>query len=685
MDNQSFTNLIMSGLDGQATTPHGTLPLNGGNRKRHPTSEPSATGEQEYQFPPGAYDPLAALVMTRFYDAQRVRTSTKLGNTPLDQVLRQCWEQYHGVQDCKTAELVESTGVDLNLNLTQLKAGALQAWMRDILLGSLDFPWTINASPTPTLSAGAKQSVLYALKVELFQKGYDGDITALVRQLRDHKMTMEQDRASTAARAMENLMHDQAVEGDFRRTFLAFLQDFSIYPYAVLHGPLFVKEPGFMWSGDQQGEKLMTKWVGKRISPFDLFWSSDSPDTQRGTYICLRERMTKAQLWNARDMKGWIGKNVEAAINHFSNTARDWLSPNPERTQATLTWAPYESILVIKHYGVVSSRTLSQYGLALDEGFYETEVVTLGHYTLRARVLGRRHAYARPVHTTSFEKGIDQIPGFSIPQKVRDIERAYHASLRALIRNAHYSSGPIGEVDYSRVQRFIDEEDIGAVEPYTVMPVDPDQTGGGRPAHSFHNVTNVSAALVNLMNHFEAKADRFTQIPASIHGEPVGTGANRTFRGVTFLYSNAMKGLQSALANIDSDVITPYATNQAHLNMEYEAKNFPAILEGDIHVVARGSTGMLQREIEKQQSVESLNLVAQLASSGQVKPEIVNWAARQALTRAGVPMDMLDPVGSDQNPLPDVSGTAKTASSGTPSSIGFGANSLGGLPPSPAR
>ena len=674
---------VFTALTGQSTTPGGAAAYGGvdpGTPQRRPTSEPKPTKEQEYEFPAGAYDPLAALVLTRFYDAQRVRTTTRLGDKSLDQVLRECWEQYHGVSDCNTAELVAATGVDIKLNLTQLKAGALQAWMRDILLGSFDFPWTVSASPIPSLSKTAKERVLYALKVELFQKGYNGDIPELAKTLKAHQMTMEQERAATAARAMEDLLHDQAVEGRWRNTFMAFLQDFSIYPYAVLHGPLFTSRPEFVWSGDAQAEKLVSRWVGKRISPFDLFWSSDSPDTQQGTYVVIRERMTKKMLFDASEMPGWIKGNIEKAIMHFSTAARDWLSINPERQQSVLTWAPYESVLVLKHYGLVSAATLSQYGLSLPAGFYETKVITLGHYTLRARVLGRKHAYVRPVHTTSFEKGIDQIPGFSIPQKVRDIERAYHSTLRALIRNAHYSSGPIGEVDYSRISRFMDEDEIGTIEPYTLVPTDPDQTGGGRTAHNFHSVANVSQSLIHLMNHFEAKADRFTQIPASIHGESSGSGTNRTFRGTTFLYSNAMKGLQSALVNVDADVITPYATNQAHLNLEYEVKDHPAIAEGDITIVARGSTGMLQREIEKQQSVESLNLVAQLAASGQVKPEIVDWAARAALQRAGVPIDQLDPTGVSQNPLPDVSGSAKTASQGTPSSIGFGKGSLGPIP-----
>ena len=121
-------------------------------------------------------------------------------------------------------------------------------------------------------------------------------------------------------------------------------------------------------------------------------------------------------------------------------------------------------------------------------------------------------------------------------------------------------------------------------------------------------------------------ADIMTQIPASIHGQPVGTGANRTFRGMSMLYGNALKGVQSGITNIDDDVVSPFATALYMYNLKYNDRKD---IKGDAK--ARGASGLMEKELKKNDMLEAAQVVASLAQTGRVKPEAIDKAVERVL------------------------------------------------------
>ncbi|MGE8165194.1 hypothetical protein ACQKRQ_34225 [Paraburkholderia sp. NPDC080076] len=111
---------------------------------------------------------------------------------------------------------------------------------------------------------------------------------------------------------------------------------------------------------------------------------------------------------------------------------------------------------------------------------------------------------------------------------------------------------------------------------------------------------------------------------------------NRTFRGIMALYGNALKGVQSALTNLDIDLFERLGNAYFDWNMKYT--DDPTI-KGDAKVKARGTSGLLEKEVAKQNAQDMLQFIAQLAQGGQVSPAVMRWAIDQALTASGVPLD----------------------------------------------
>ena len=580
-------------------------------------------------------DSLARMVKQDFDAAVRHRASHKFGDYTAEEVLNNCYSQYYGEVPCEIREAFGNMPVP---SLTQLKVSALNAWIRDLLFGSGGIPFTVEPTPVPELNKEIEDETLARVKEVIF-----GDVESVVpstkvemqKLIRDQKKHVRDAMlvaANNAAKAMETVMWDQCVDGGYDKAMKKFLQDFCIYPYAVLEGPVPEVRTNFVWKGKSLEAKDEVVYAVNHVSPFDFFWSSDSTDAQDGSYVIVRKRYSRKQLVKMAKLDSYIKENVLAALEHFTDgsTHYNWLGGNPENSNDIIPWDGKTSLEVLKYYGAVRGSVLKEYGLTdVENGeYYECIIHTLGCFTLKVIINPNPYANKRPIYVTSYEKTGNGIMGFGISQKVREVERAFQSCLRGMIKNMEYSSGPIGEVDFSRIQQWITDDQVGDIEPFTVNPVDPDPVGGGRPAYMFHNFPNNTASLSNVCQWFMSLADIMTQIPASIHGQPVGTGANRTFRGMSMLYGNALKGVQSGITNIDDDVVSPFATALYMYNLKYNNRDD---IKGDAKVVARGASGLMEKELKKNDMLEAAQIVASLAQTGRVKPEAIDKAVDRVL------------------------------------------------------
>ena len=136
-------------------------------------------------------------------------------------------------------------------------------------------------------------------------------------------------------------------------------------------------------------------------------------------------------------------------------------------------------------------------------------------------------------------------------------------------------------------------------------------------------------------------ADRVTNIPAALHGEAVGSGAMRTFRGMSMLQGNATKALHAAVSNMATGIFDPLGQLLYNLNMLYAED---ASVKGDSQIVTKGAEGLLQKEMEKQSAMELLQVVgsvgAQLGSVVNLAP-VVRWGLIKLIGTLGVPDDLL--------------------------------------------
>lgn len=600
-----------------------------------------------------AIDPLAAEVMRRFNGAIAWQTTERVNGKPLRDVLNECWEQQNGILDCNAKELAEAMGADVVVNLTALKTGVANAYLTEAMTaGDASLPWIIQPTPRPDISPAAKDAILQELKEALFTGGIqDGEqMVELIRMAKMRLRSQEHDKAEKAAKEMMYLIEDQCAEGGFARAITDFLQYFPVYPYAVFTGPYITRAPRLTWGKNKPRFITEVFPTFRAVSPFDFCYSPDSPDTQRGTCVFTRTTWTRKQLLDACKLPSYLGDNILEVLEQADNDVHfdlDWLSKEPEAPSRDVAlWSSNTSpIEVLTHYGIMSGRELAQYNVTgLDDNeFYNCEIAMTGYRVIQVRVNSDPHLQKRPVYTASFYRtNGDRIAGDGIAQRLRDIERAYHACLMYLMRNAANASAPICEADYRRVSKFLSSDDLGKVIPGTMYLTDSDGTSGSNPALKFTNIPSNLQGYEQLLTMFMQLADRVTNIPASLHGEAVGSGAMRTFRGMSMLQGNATKALHAAVGNIASGVFNDLGELLYNMNMLYSED---AAVKGDSKVITKGAEGILAKELDKQSAMEILQVIAQTGSAmqgaGLNLGPVLGWSFKKLFGAMGIPDDVL--------------------------------------------
>lgn len=622
------------------------------------------------EVPSASQDKLAKITLTRFNDAVMWQGSELIDGKPLKTVLRECFDQYNGVMSPRDKEIADAIGVDAYVNLTAMKAGLVQSYLVETLVQAGQIPWTVSPTPRPDLSANGEYEAVSRV-MEAVQQGYRGDFEALARQIKNSVLDEEYGVAEQRARHMEKLITDQCMEGGWNRAMYGFTTDFAVYPFAVMQGPVPVSKPRLTWSDGALRTKVETFYEFKSISPWDFWYTADSPDTQRGTGIFIRQRWTRQQLLDAIRLPSY---NEKAIKDTLKETIRGeyifrWLSANPDTAPSrALSWDyGSQTIDVLVHYGFFKGSDLREYGVTDvdDAETYNATVTVIGKRTIQAFIHKNPNALTRPVFTASFYKTHDRIPSFSIPQRIRDVERCYLTCLRYLISNAADSSGPIVEADYSRLHKYMSDEDLARIVPNTVYLSSNDMPTQN-PALRFYSIPSVMPQYQSLLTYFMDLVDRVSNIPAALHGTAQGTGANRTFRGAAMLQGNAVKAIQAAVGNIDEFVFGPLGELLYNYNLIYSKDDS---IKGDCKILARGASGLLQREIDRQNSYEVLQMVASAGQQLAHMPkgaEIIAWALKNVLKQMQVPEELLEagPQAGPEQAGPEQAGPDEPEASG---------------------
>jgi hypothetical protein len=605
---------------------------------------PSEAGPSEDHETTEIEDTLASYIRDRFSDAlfHRRRLS-------VEQKLLKCMRSMRMQYTPEEMELFKS--VDIYPGLSSLKARAGEAWINDILLNSLDKPWTINPTPQPDLPQWMKDQIVQQLETEIQQAGMTGidQVKLRARDLKDAAYQDAQEMSQHSCDNMEHLIEDQLLEGDWRETFAAFVADLMVFLTAMIRAPVVENVQQMVWENNKPKvvEKALLR--SRRIDPFDAFPSPDSTTTQNGHYFIERARLTPETLFSAIGIPGFREDSIRFVLERYKNGYIERTTEDSERRRLEYRETPLletRTLDTIIYNGKVKGSMLLQHGVVVSDPqrWYEVEVWTIANWTIRA-VINPSPLGTRPVYGTSYKKNNGSFWGESVISLLFDTERSYNSFIRAALKNAAFSAGPIGEVDTSRLG---DDDKPSEIDPYKLYHVNPDMSGMGSaaPAFRFQVIPSTVKELLEGASYFYKLADDISGIPSYVMGNPQVQGGGRTLGGLSMLMGNAAKGIKAVALHIDEDVIEPIVT--AYYNYNMLTSNDPDI-KADAKVLARGASGLLQRELAQSKMTDILQLLTPYATAPMpqggalVPPDTIRQVISEVLKSTGMNIQFPNP------------------------------------------
>lgn len=525
----------------------------------------------------------------------------------------------------KLASIREFGGSEEYARIAANKCRVVEAWLRDVFIGQTEKPWSLNPTPKPSFPPDARDEVERTISQEVAQAYmHTGQMPdpEMIRASRARYMDAVEERlmeeARITTRRMESKMEDQLAQGGFIHAMGEFLADLTVYPSAILKGPVLRKRKMLTWENTGSDmvpaikEDIVLEW--ERVDPFRAFPSAGSTDPQEGFFI-QHHTFSRTDLYEMIGAPGFDETAIRAVLReHSEGSLHGWLGWMEQHDhERTADDAPYHlerkafGLDVLEYHGPVDGRDLIAWGLEEVEdpdATYESCVWLVGGWVIKAQ-LNYDPLGLRPFYKASYESIPGEFWGFGIPDVLKDIQNIVNAAVRALVNNMGFASGPQIGVNVDRIPA---DEDITQMHPLKVWQLADSQFQGARDdAIQFFQPQSNARELMEVIEQFYKFADDFSLVPRYMAGSDNVSGPGRTASGLSMLMDAANKGLKGVVSNIDAGVIKPMLEKQYAHNMIYS--DDPTI-KGDAQVMARGAVSLMQKETLQLRRNEFLNITA---------------------------------------------------------------------------
>jgi hypothetical protein len=553
----------------------------------------------------------------------------------------------------KLAQLREQGSSTIFMMLTSNKCRAASSWLRDVVMSTPEEkPWSLRPSPIPDMEPDILQDLMMQAQQQLealLAQGYnpsDIEVRELLLRLKDQAYRQLGDIAEETAKRMEKKMHQQMIEGNWTTAFAQFIDDLVTFPAAVLKGPVVRNRPELKWvkiSGGnydlQVQNTLALEW--ERVSPFNIYPAPDASTVNDG-YLIERHKLSRADLHELIGVDGYSDGAIRGVLEQYGKGGlREWIYVDLTKATAegkSTTAAgqnPSELIDALQFWGSVQGRLLRDWGMTEEEvpdamAEYPIEAWLIGTWIIKAVInpdpLGRK-----PYYKTSYEEVPGAYWGNSVADLCRDTQDVCNAAARSLVNNMSLASGP--QVVYN-IDRLPEGENVTQLYPWKIWQVTSDPIGSGSKPVEFYQPSTQANELMAVYEKFSVLADEYTGIPRYMTGGAPGGGAARTASGMSMLMTNAGKSIKQVIANIDEHVIKPCVSRLYYYNMRYSDD---ADLKGDVDIVARGASSIL----EKEQAQQRRNEFLQIALNSPVAQQVVGMEGiAELLRQAASTLDM---------------------------------------------
>jgi hypothetical protein len=476
------------------------------------------------------------------------------------------------------------------INIVRPKVDQAVARMCEILFPVDDRNWGLKPTPLPELATMVGNNTPTVNPMT-------GEPTGLTAN-DEAQAIME--AAKEACEGMERSIDDSLTECHFNGESRKGIEDGVRLGTMILYGPFPARQSSKVWLPQPDGTQVMminelVVPASERLDPWDVFFDpSCGNDHQTGRGFFVRRMVTRKQLRQLVGLPGYDAEAIREVLRSDPKrlrVAEGRIVRDMVREDAYEMWT-YHGEIEPEEMEMLSSRT----GDPLTDVEFGVLVI------VNDKVIGAMDSWVPdkklPVDVWCWRKRDDSPFGYGLPDELEHQQRVVNSAWRQVMDNGRVSLG--GQIVIKKGM-IIPQNGSYEITPNKIW-LAKDDLDDVRAAMTTFEFASHLEELLAIANTAMQYADMETGMPQLMGGER--GSAPETVGGMVMLYNNANSVLRQRVKLYDDNITKP------HLERYYDWKmaNDPdPAIKGDFEIDARGSTALVERDIQNQ---ALLNLAA---------------------------------------------------------------------------
>lgn len=470
------------------------------------------------------------------------------------------------------------------INIVRPKVDQAVARMCEILFPVDDRNWGLKPTPLPEMANMVGND---AETVDP-QTGQPTGLTA------DQEAKAIMEAAKEAAEGMERSIDDSLTECRFNGESRKGVEDGVRLGTMVMYGPFPARQTSKVWIPQADGTQVLQ--INESIVPASMRWDpwdtffdpSCGNDHQRGRGFFLRRNVNRKELRALVGLPGYDAEAIREVLRAPATRVRvaeGRILRDQVREDSYEMWT-YHGEIEPEEMELLSSRT---------EGDPLTDVTFGVLVIVNDKIIGAMDSWVvdktLPVDVWNWRKADDSPFGYGMPDELEHQQRVVNSAWRQVMDNGKTSLG--GQIVMKKGM-VIPQNNSYEITPNKIW-LAKDDLDDVRQAFSVFEFNSHLQELLAIAQAAMSFADMETSMPQIMGGEK--GSAPETVGGMVMLYNNANSVLRQRVKLYDDNVTKPHIARYYDWKM---ANDPDPKIKGDFEIDARGSTALIERDIQNQ-------------------------------------------------------------------------------------
>lgn len=502
----------------------------------------------------------------------------------------------------------DDTSSNIFLNITGPYCDAAGASLADMLLPTDDSAWQISPTPFPEMIPFADGDIPKNIKASVMQEtmaGNGGNQEAAQQQAQEIEAKLVNDakelveKAKKKAQKAQQRIEDWHVECQYHAEVRKVIEDAARIGSGVLKGPIPMKKRQFAYKEGSLIVQEEIKPASKRIDYRNLFPSPGCSETiHDGSYIFERDEITSKQLRDLIGIPGYLEDQINAVLEEGPTEAGQEYQP-VDNMKSRKNKGVFE---IWYFYGDLDKEDMEAAGCECEGNMTSipAQMVMVNNRVIKA-VMSHLDTGEFPYDVMVWKKRRGMPWGMGIARLIRTAQRMINGAARNLMDNAGLAGGPMWAFKQGLIRPI---DGVAELAPRKGWVADEDaDIEDIQKAFTYFKMDMMVNELQAIIHLGLKMAEDVTGLPMIMQGQ---MGAQRIDTlGQTQILNNNANIVRRRIARLFDDLVTePHVRRYYAYLLQYGEDEE----KGEFIIDARGSSNLVERAIQKEKTIELLNL-----------------------------------------------------------------------------